>query len=64
MLWLVIKGAKSPALDATASSSAAGWSQDINRPLELHDGEPLHQSEVAEIGRTNAETEFKRRYPD
>jgi hypothetical protein len=24
MLWLVIKGAKPPALDATASSSAAG----------------------------------------
>jgi hypothetical protein len=31
MLWLVIKGAKPPALDATASSSV------MRHPLELHD---------------------------
>jgi len=34
MLWLVIKGARPPALDATASSSAAGQVRDKNRTLK------------------------------
>ena len=32
--------------------------------LELYDGEPRHLPEVAEVDCTNAETEFKRGYPD
>ena len=34
MFWLLIKGAKPPALDAAAPSSAAGQAQDKNRTLK------------------------------
>jgi len=32
--------------------------------LELHDGKARHLPEVAKVGSTNAETEFKRGYAD
>ncbi len=34
MLWLVIKGPRPPALDATAPSSSAAYARDKNRTLK------------------------------
>jgi hypothetical protein len=43
MLWLVIKGAKPPALDATASSPAAGQSEAKNCQPFVPQNRPGHE---------------------